>query len=52
VAWPGRRTRLHLGPEIVGAGERLLDDIGDVRFEQDAVTHTDLVTHLTYRIVR
>jgi dihydrofolate reductase len=44
--------RLHLVPEIVGAGERLLDDVGDLKLEQTAITHTDLVAHLSYRIVR
>jgi dihydrofolate reductase len=44
--------RLHLVPEMVGAGERLLDDVGELKLEQAAVTHTDRVTHLTYRIVR
>jgi dihydrofolate reductase len=44
--------RLHLVPEIVGAGERLLDDVGDLELEQTAITHTDLVAHLSYRIVR
>ncbi len=44
--------RLHVVPEIIGAGERLLDDVGDLKLEQTAVTHTDIVAHLSYRIVR
>lgn len=44
--------RLHLVPEILGAGERLLDDVGDLKLEQTAVTHTDIVAHLSYRVVR
>jgi dihydrofolate reductase len=41
--------RLHVVPVILGAGERLLEDIGDLDLEQIAVTHTDIVAHLTYR---
>jgi dihydrofolate reductase len=44
--------RLHVVPGLVGAGERLLDGVGDVRLEQIAVLGTDLVAHLTYRIDR
>jgi dihydrofolate reductase len=44
--------RLHVVPALVGAGERLLDGVGDVRFEQLASSATDLVTHLTYRVVK
>jgi dihydrofolate reductase len=44
--------RLHVVPEIIGAGERLLDDVGDLKLEQTAVTHTDIVAHLSYRVVR
>jgi dihydrofolate reductase len=44
--------RLHVVPEIIGAGERLLDDLGDLKLEQTAVTHTDIVAHLSYRVVR
>ena len=43
--------RLHLVPEIIGAGERLLDDVGDLKLEQTAVTNTDIVAHLSYRVV-
>jgi len=44
--------RLHVAPELLGAGERLLDGVGDLRLEQLAVSSTDLVTHLTYRVHR
>ena len=44
--------RLHLVPEIIGAGERLLDDVGDLKLEQTAVTDTDIVAHLSYRVFR
>ena len=44
--------RLHLAPAIIGAGERLLDGLGSLDLEPLDVTHTGLVTHLTYRVPR
>ena len=44
--------RLHVVPELLGAGERLLDGVGSVSLEQIAVSGTDIVTHLTYRVGR
>ena len=44
--------RLHLAPILLGAGERLFDGVGDLTFEQKGVTSSELVTHLTYRVVR
>ncbi len=32
------------------AGERLLDGVGDLELEQLAVTSSELVTHITYRV--
>lgn len=43
--------RLHLAPILLGAGERLFDGVGDLALEQVAVSSSELVTHLTYRIV-
>jgi dihydrofolate reductase len=45
--------RLHVAPVILGRGERLLADAGDITLEPVG-THwgTGLVTHLTYRVVR
>ncbi|MFC0507755.1 dihydrofolate reductase family protein [Micromonospora costi] len=44
--------QLHIVPVVLGAGERLLDDVGDVRFEQAAVVAGPTVTHVTYRVLR
>jgi dihydrofolate reductase len=43
---------LHIVPITVGAGERLLDDVGDLRFEPVDVTGSPAVTHVKYRVVR
>jgi dihydrofolate reductase len=42
--------RLHVAPVVLGAGERLLDNVGDLRLEQLEVTSSELVTHLRYRV--
>jgi dihydrofolate reductase len=42
--------RLHVVPELLGAGERLFDGVGDRSLEQLAASGTDRVTHLTYRV--
>ena len=42
--------RLHIAPVILGGGERLLDGVGDLKLEQLAVTSSELVTHITYRV--
>jgi dihydrofolate reductase len=44
--------RLHVAPVILGAGERLLDGVGDPTLEPLDVRGTPLVTHLRYRVVR
>lgn len=44
--------RLHIAPVVLGAGERLFTDVGDLGLEPVAVSHTDLVTHVTYRVGR
>lgn len=43
--------RLHIAPLIPGAGERLFDGVGDVKLEQLEVTGSELVTHVSYRVV-
>jgi len=43
--------RLHIAPLILGAGERLFDGVGDVKLEQLEVTGSELVTHVSYRVV-
>jgi dihydrofolate reductase len=44
--------RLHVAPVFLGAGERLLDAVGNFDVETLSVTRTELVTHLSYRVVR
>jgi dihydrofolate reductase len=43
---------LHIVPVILGAGERLLDDVGDPTLEPVGVTASPSVTHVRYRVVR
>jgi dihydrofolate reductase len=43
--------RLHVAPVVLGAGERLFDGVGNIQLEQLSVRGTDLVTHVTYRVV-
>jgi dihydrofolate reductase len=44
--------RLHTAPIILGAGERLLDGVGNLKLEPTEVSGTSLVTHVRYRVVR
>jgi dihydrofolate reductase len=44
--------RLHVAPITVGAGERPLEAVGRFDLELVSSRSTDLVTHLTYRVVR
>jgi dihydrofolate reductase len=44
--------RLHLVPVVLGAGERLLDGVGDLTLEPLGVSGTALVTHLSYRVYK
>jgi hypothetical protein len=37
---------------IIGAGERLLEGVGDIALEPLEVRGTSLVTHLRYRAAR
>jgi dihydrofolate reductase len=43
--------RLHVAPVVVGAGERLLEAVGNFDLELLSARSTDLVTHLRYRVV-
>jgi dihydrofolate reductase len=43
--------RLHVAPVVLGAGERLFDGVGALSLERLDVSATDLVTHMTYRVV-
>ena len=44
--------RLHVAPVVLGAGERLFADVGDLNLEPAGASSNDLVTHLTYRLPR
>ena len=44
--------RLHVAPVVLGEGERLLDGSGNFDLELVDGRATDVVTHLTYRVVR
>ncbi len=43
---------LHVAPVLLGAGERLFEGVQLADLEQIEVRHTDLVTHLRYRVPR
>jgi dihydrofolate reductase len=43
---------LHLVPIVLGAGERLLADVGDPTLEPVKVVASPAVTHVKYRIIR
>jgi dihydrofolate reductase len=43
---------LHIVPIVLGAGERLLEDVGDPTMEPVKVIASPAVTHIKYRIVR
>lgn len=42
--------RLHISPLLLGAGERLLDNVRNVTLEPVEVSGTSLVTHIRYRV--
>ena len=43
---------LHVVPIVLGAGERLLEDVGDPVLEPVKVVASPRVTHVKYRVVR
>jgi dihydrofolate reductase len=43
--------RLHVAPVLLGAGKRLFEGVGDLHLELLDTSGTELVAHLTYRIV-
>jgi len=44
--------RLHVVPMVLGAGERLFDGVPDLTLEPIRAVGNDLVTHLSYRVLR
>ncbi len=43
---------LHIVPVVLGAGERLLENVGDPTFDPVKVIGSPRVTHVKYRVVR
>jgi dihydrofolate reductase len=43
---------IHIAPVILGAGERLLENVGDPELEPVKVVESPAVTHVKYRVVR
>ena len=43
---------LHVVPVLLGSGERLLDDVGDLELEQVRAVEAPGVTHLKYRVLK
>jgi dihydrofolate reductase len=43
---------LHIVPVVLGAGERLLEDVGDPTLETIEVIASPAVTHVKYRVAR
>jgi dihydrofolate reductase len=43
---------LHIAPVVLGAGERLLEDVGDPTLEPVKVVASPGVTHVKYRVAR
>jgi dihydrofolate reductase len=43
---------LHIVPVVQGAGERLLEDVGDPRLEPIKIVDSPAVTHVKYREIR
>jgi dihydrofolate reductase len=41
---------LHVVPRLLGSGERLLENVGDLQLEQTRVIEAPGVTHLKYRV--
>jgi hypothetical protein len=43
---------LHIAPVLLGAGERLLENVGDPVFEPVKVVASPAVTHIKYRVAK
>ncbi|WP_105034632.1 dihydrofolate reductase family protein [Cryobacterium aureum] len=44
--------RLHIATAVLGAGEPMLEGLDDLNLEQISAVQRELVTHVTYRVVR
>jgi len=43
---------LHVAPQILGGGERLLENVGELRLEQVRAIEAPGVTHVKYRVLK
>ena len=43
---------VHVAPVVLGAGERLFDGVRDMTLQPLDIRGTQLVTHLSYKVVR
>jgi dihydrofolate reductase len=43
---------LHVAPILLGDGERLLENVGDLKIEQERAVEAPGVTHIKYRVLR
>jgi len=43
---------LHIVPILLGAGERLFENVGDLELDQARAIEAPKVTHVKYRVVR
>ena len=43
---------MHLVPVLLGDGERLLENVGDLQVEQVRAVEAPGVTHIKYRVVK
>jgi len=43
---------VHVAPVVLGAGERLFDGVRDITLQPRDICGTQLVTHLSYKVVR
>ncbi len=43
---------LHVVPILLGDGERLLENVGDLKLEQVRAIEASGVTHIKYRVIR
>ncbi|HEY2803578.1 MAG TPA: dihydrofolate reductase family protein [Actinomycetota bacterium] len=43
---------LHVAPQILGSGERLLENVGDLRLEQVRAIEAPGVAHVKYRVLK
>jgi dihydrofolate reductase len=46
------QVHLHIVPIVLGAGERLLENVGDPKLEPVEVVASSAVTHVKYRVLR